>query len=271
MTATRLTTAIFKGGTGKTATAANLSGAFADLGYDVLAVDLDHRGGLTKGLGLHDAYDSEHHIGQFLLNDESVENLDPTEIIRDRESLDVIPANRRMDDLSDDLNKDRGWFLRLDDFLSEIDDQYDWIVLDSPPELNRVSDSAIIAAKNVVAPLTPAGESLDGFFSLMENQVIPIRRDLEDGVQIAGLFINVSRDNNEKKYILEQLRPDFDDELIMNDGEVLEIRYRIAIPRAWRHGQTLFEYDPENDMCENYRVLAQQLADRLNSKVENNG
>lgn len=265
MTTTRITTAIFKGGTGKTATATNLAAAFADIGYSVLAIDLDHRGGLTKGLGLHDAYDSENHLGQFLLREEAVDGHTPDTIIRSRENFDVIPANRRMDDLSDDLNKDRGWFLRLDNFLDEISEEYDydWIVIDSPPELNRVSDSAIIGAKNVIAPLTPAGESLDGFFSLMENQLIPIRRDLEDQVQIAGIFINISRDNNEKKYVFEQLRPDFDDELIMQNGEVLEIRYRISIPRAWRHGQTLFEYEPENAMCENYRALAQQLAERL--------
>ena len=261
----RITTAIFKGGTGKTATAANLTGAFADRGDNVLAVDLDHRGGLTKGLGMHDAYDADHHLGQFLLRDDTIADEPVDTIIHDRDGFDVIPANRRMDDLSEDLNKDRGWFLRLDQFLDDIEasHDYDWIVLDSPPELNRISDSALIAAKNVLAPLTPAGESLDGFFELMENQLIPIRRDLEDQVQIAGIFLNIARDNNEKTYIIDQLRPDFDDEIIMHDGEMLEIRYRIAIPRAWRHGQTLFEYDPENAMCDHYRVLADQLAAKL--------
>ncbi|WP_179747515.1 ParA family protein [Natronoarchaeum philippinense] len=267
MTAKRITTAIFKGGTGKTATATNLAAALADQGEDVLAVDLDHRGGLTKGLGLEDAYDAEYHIGQFLLQDDAVDGADPTSIIRDRGPFDVIPANRRMDDLSDDLNNDRAWFLRLEEFLDDVEDGYDWVVLDSPPELNRVSDSAIIAAKNVLVPLMPAGEALDGFSELMENQVIPIRRDLDDEVSIAGIFVNVARDNNEKKFILEELRPEFDDELLLqesDDGEeVLEVRYRVAIPRSWRHGETLFEFDPENAMCDRYRKLAATLDERI--------
>jgi chromosome partitioning protein len=271
MTAKRVTTAIFKGGTGKTATATNLTAALADQGEAVLAVDLDHRGGLTKGLGLEDAYDADHHIGQFLLQDEAVDGMDPTSVIRDRGAFDVIPANRRMDDLSDDLNNDRAWFLRLEEFIEGVEDGYDWVVLDSPPELNRVSDSAIIAAKNVLVPMAPAGEALDGFGELMENQVIPIRQDLDDDVSIAGIFVNIARDNNEKEFVVDELRPTFDDELIMRtddagDDEVLELRYRVAIPRSWRHGETLFEFAPENAMCDRYRELAAALDERVETE-----
>ncbi|MDY7083173.1 MAG: ParA family protein [Halobacteria archaeon] len=66
--ANRITTAIQKGGTGKTTTAINIGAVYADEGDDVLFVDLDPQGGLTEGVGLEAEYEKEEHIGQFLTN-----------------------------------------------------------------------------------------------------------------------------------------------------------------------------------------------------------
>lgn len=115
-------------------------------------------------------YDAEHHIGQFLLQDEAIEDRQPDDLIHDRDHFDVIPSNRRMDDLSDELGRDRGWFMRLDEFLEPLDQEYDWVIVDSPPELNRLSDSALIAAKNIVIPVEPAEPSLRGLEKMLKTR-----------------------------------------------------------------------------------------------------
>lgn len=258
----RLTTAIQKGGTGKTTTAIGLAGAYADKGDSVLLVDIDPRGGLTEGVGLAQEYDSEYHIGQFLLQMGEVSDLDPYTIVRELDEFDVVPANRRMDSLSDDLGRDRGWFKRLDEFLDPFNKQYDWIIIDSPPELNRLSDSALIAARNVVIPVEPAEPSLHGLQKMLEDQLIPIRKDLDDSVEITAIVLNRVLDDNETRRVRSELEENFPDELAP-----VEIRKRVSIPRAWRNGQTLFEYDSESDMCARYIELAEFIKKRVGQRA----
>jgi len=254
----RLTVAIQKGGTGKTTTAIGLAAAYAERGNSVLLLDLDPRGGLTEGVGLANTYDADYHLGQFLLQDEEADQIDSHHLVHDRGDFDVIPANRRMDSLSDQLGQDRGWFRRLDEFLQPFDREYDWIIIDSPPELNRLSDSAIIAAQNTIVPVEPAEPSLHGLEKMLEDQLIPIRKDLDDSVEVTAIVLNRVLDDNETTRVRQDLEENFSDELAP-----VEIRKRVAIPRAWRNGETLFEYDSRSDMCEEYRQLAEFIQQRV--------
>jgi len=128
-----------------------------------------------------------------------------------------------MDSLSDQLGQDRGWFRRLDEFLQPFDSEYDWIIIDSPPELNRLSDSAIIAAQNTVVPVEPAEPSLHGLQKMLEDQFIPIRNDLDDSVEIIAIVLNRVLDDNETTRVRQDLKENFSDELAP-----VEIRKRVA-------------------------------------------
>jgi len=250
----RLTTAIQKGGTGKTTTAINLGAVYADDGDDVLFIDLDPQGGLTEGIGLGDEYKSGGHIGEVLLEEEQGEL---NGLIKEREPFDVVPASPEMYNLSEELGQDRAWFKRLDEVLTDIDDRYDWIIIDSPPELNRVSDSALIAGKNVVIPIKVEEPSVRGVEIMLREQIKPIREELESDVEIVGIVPNETLNSNERDRILEGTRETFGKEL------TLEVRRRVDINRAWREGKTLFEYDPENDMCDRYREIADEIRGRI--------
>jgi len=251
----RLTTAIQKGGTGKTTTAINLGAVYAGEGDSVLFIDLDPQGGLTEGIGLGDEYNNTNHIGKVLLDEEDV-GID--DLVVEREPFDVIPASPEMYNLSEDLGQDRAWFKRLDEVLKDVDDRYDWIIIDSPPELNRVSDSALIAAKNVVIPIKVEEPSVRGVEIMMREQIKPIREDLESEVEIVGIVPNETLNSNERDRILEGVEDSFSRELTP------EVRRRVDINRAWREGETLFEYDPENDMCDRYREIADEIRGRVN-------
>jgi chromosome partitioning protein len=253
----RLTTAIQKGGTGKTTTAINIGAVYADEGDDVLFIDLDPQGGLTEGIGLGEQYNSDGHIGEILLEDgTSREKRDFDGLIEEREPFDVIPASPEMYNLSEELGQDRAWFKRLDEGLKDLDEDYDWIIIDSPPELNRVSDSALIAAKNVVIPIKVEEPSVRGIEIMLREQIKPIREDLESEVEIVGIVPNETLDSNERSRILEGIKENFEKELTP------EVRRRVDINRAWREGKTLFEYDPENDMCDRYREIAEHIRER---------
>jgi chromosome partitioning protein len=249
----RLTTAIQKGGTGKTTTAINIGAVFADEGDSVLFIDLDPQGGLTEGVGLGDEYDSDEHIGNVLLEEGKTE---ANGLVKEREPFDVIPASPDMYNLSEELGQDRAWFKRLDEALENIEDEYDWVIIDSPPELNRVSDSALIAAKNVLIPIKVEEPSVRGVEIMFKEQIKPIREDLESEVEIVGIVPNETLNSNERDRILEGIQETFGEELTP------EVRRRVDINRAWREGETLFEYDPGNDMCDRYREIADHIRQR---------
>jgi len=262
----RIATAIQKGGTGKTTTAINLGAAFAERGEDVLLVDLDPQAGLTEGVGLSELPEDEPHIGDFLVESSRVADLDAYDhLVREREPFDVVPASNDMDTLSEDLGQERLWHNRLDDLLTEFTErgEYDWILVDSPPQLNRVSDSAIIATRNVVIPLRLQEPSLKGFETMVEKQLRPINEEFSEiglSVEIAAIVPNYVTDDGERDRILTSLRENFADELVDED---FEIRKRIDIGRAWRDGQTLFEYKPGSDMTDRYLELAEFVDERV--------
>ena len=74
----------------------------------MLLLDLDPRRGLIEGVGLANTYDADYHLGQLLLQDEEADQIDSHHLVYDRGDLAAIPANRRMDSLSDQLGQDRG-------------------------------------------------------------------------------------------------------------------------------------------------------------------
>jgi len=192
--------------------------------------------------------------------------LDPYDyLVHERGPFDVVPASNDMDTLSEDLGQERLWHNRLDNLLEELEEKggYDWVVVDSPPQLNRVSDSAIIATRNVVIPLRLQEPSLKGFETMVEKQLRPINEEFSQiglSVDIAAIVPNYVTDDGERDRILNSLRENFEDELV---DEEFEIRKRIDIGRAWRDGETLFEYKPESDMNERYLELAEFVDEKV--------
>ncbi|KAB1191216.1 MULTISPECIES: ParA family protein [Haloferax] len=253
-----------KGGVGKTTIAINLADALAARDNDVLLVDLDQQGNATEGVGMKEAYESaEPNIGDVLTDDDPV---DVRETIHSREHFDVLPAHVDLDDIEDRVRNSTFGVLwvrrRIVDPLLE--DEYDYIVIDSPPSLGPLSDAALIGTGYVVVPLLMSEPSVSGFERMFEQQIGPIRREVD--LDILAIVPNDLTGNNEERRIIRDLedspfekfipafaRSDlFDDPGSKGPG----IRHRIAFSRAWRDGKTLREYDPSNDMLDRLDELA---------------
>jgi chromosome partitioning protein len=260
-----------KGGVGKTTLAINLADALAARENDVLLVDLDQQGNATEGVGMKDSYESASpHIGDVLTDDDPI---DADAIVRERGDFDVIPAHVDLDDIEDRIRNSTFGVLWVRRRLVEplLGDEYDYIVIDSPPSLGPLSDAALIGAGNVIVPLLMSEPSVSGFERMVEQQIQPIRDEM--GLDILAIVPNDLSGNNEERRIIadleespfEQFLPGFarsakfDEEGSPGPG----IRHRIAFSRAWRDGKTLREYDPSNDM------LAR--LDELAAVVENGG
>ncbi len=152
----RITVANQKGGAGKTTDVIHTGGALSARGHDVLLVDIDYHGGLTCSLGYNDLYYDTDRTTLFdVLDFDQMESVN--DIIVEHEEFDILPASEKLAN-----NKNIQTLLeapksreRLEMTLDELDKDYDYIIVDTPPSLNVLTDNALVATGNVVIPVIP--------------------------------------------------------------------------------------------------------------------
>ncbi len=137
-----------KGGVGKTTLTINLGAALADLGQRVLLVDLDPQGHLTEGVGLQEAYlDSPTTLYDALISKEPVQL---TSLIQPQttypEPIAVIPSSFQLMLAEQSLYLARNREHKLKNLLAQLDNQYDYVLIDRPPVLGNLTDNALNAS-----------------------------------------------------------------------------------------------------------------------------
>jgi chromosome partitioning protein len=154
----------FKGGSGKTTTAAHLAQYLALRGYRVLAVDLDPQASLTALYGIQPELDQNASFYEALRYDDQrksiVDIIQPTNF----PNLDVVPANLELQEYEydtpiamqrKDSNAGKLFYTRIGDALSEVDEQYDVVVVDCPPQLGYLTLTALTAGHHVDVSVPP--------------------------------------------------------------------------------------------------------------------
>lgn len=142
-----------KGGVGKTTTTINLAGALANRGHTVLAFDADPQGALTVKLGFRDEYLNATNALYDVVLDQGEININKLdEIIISHDEYDLVPSHIRNFRLEKELHMATRSEERLRTALDRSDLNYDFILIDSPPNLGPLADGAILAAENVLFP-----------------------------------------------------------------------------------------------------------------------
>ena len=156
----------FKGGSGKTTTAAHVAQFFSMRGFRTLAVDLDPQASLSALFGLQpefDLQDNDTLYGAIRYDDQKRPLSD---IIRSTyfAGLDVVPGNLELQEFEHDTPRvlaaggrglDKMFFARIASALAEVDDRYDVVILDCPPSLGFLTLSALCAARSVLVTIHP--------------------------------------------------------------------------------------------------------------------
>lgn len=154
----------FKGGSGKTTTAAHLAQHLALKGHRVLAIDLDPQASLTALHGIQPELDDVPSLYETLRYDDQRKPI--TEVIRPTNfpNLDIVPASLELQEYeydtpvaltSSDPHEGRTFFTRISKALSEVDDRYDVVVIDCPPQLGYLTLTALTASSSVIVTVHP--------------------------------------------------------------------------------------------------------------------
>lgn len=192
-----------KGGVAKTTSTANLGACLSQEGKKVLLIDLDSQSNLTKLFKTYSIEDLS--ISDVLLD----KNLDIHKAIKrtDFENLDIISANINLTFTERNilLDETRSQQDRLVIALSQINDKYDYCLIDCPPSLNIITVNALCASDEVFVPIKIDKFALDGLEYLLDR-ISEIKENFNFNLNFKGCFITMDTPTTVNKVIKQELK-----------------------------------------------------------------
>ena len=239
-----------KGGVGKTTTAINLATALSAVNKKVLVLDFDPQGNATTSLGLAKQKDHpstyEVLIGLCKAKDAVMASGLP--------NFDIMPSSPDLAAAEIELiNLNKREFM-LKKALAEVQEAYDYIIIDCPPSLNLISINALTAANSVLVPLQCEFLPLEGLADLMKN-INAVKRNFNPALVLQGIVLTMfSKQNNLSKMIEADVRKYFGNKVF---DTVIPRSVRIA--EAPSHGKPVLIYDFKSIGAQAYINLAREF------------
>ena len=230
----------------------NLSAALADLGYRTLVVDLDPQGNAGTGLGV-DVRQLDASIYDVLLHETPLDDCIEGSSVR---NLFVAPSSLDLAGAEIELVPAFSREQRLRAALTEVRDDFDFVIIDCPPSLGLLTVNAFAAASEVLVPIQCEYYALEGLGQLMRN-VDLVQRNLNPDLEISTVVL-VMYDGRTR------LAGEVADEVRSHFGERV---CQTVIPRTVRlseapsFGQPITTFDPSSRGAVAYRDLAREVTD----------
>ena len=238
-----------KGGVGKTSTAIALSAGLHNMNKKVLAIDLDAQSDLTLSSRV------ESGPGVFEVLTGSVKIKDA---IRTSPAMgDILSGSPALSGLEAILTK-IGKEYKLKEAIKDIYDDYEHIIIDTPPSLGLAMLNALVAADTVIVPVEPDGYSLTGIVELA-NTIDPVRQYVNPGITIDGLLVsNVDfRERSTVSMFLDTLKTA--EEILGAKAYDTIIRRATAVSQAQFRRQNVYEFAPKSGVVEDYNNFLKAL------------
>jgi chromosome partitioning protein len=243
-----------KGGVGKTTGSSNLAGAFAQAGYRVLVIDMDPQANLTY-VFLSDRTPSVSVYDLMTDADNAMPIRDvivPTQV----KGVDILPSHKvAMDGAERELSGVIGEQVLLASRLRELpQDAYDFVVIDSPPNLGILTVNAITSADEVIIPVRPGVFALQGIEDLFNIiRLVQTRLNRPD-LKVAGFVINEVDQTNVARDVHTELRGHFGNAVFET-----QIPRNISLEEAHSRTGTVFQHAPKSKGAQAYMDLVQEI------------
>ena len=242
-----------KGGVGKTTTAINLAAAMAELGRQVVLIDLDPQGNSTSGLGF-DVRRQRLTVYQ-LLSGEAV--IDDVAIPTAVPGLHLVPSDLSLAGAEIELATQPEREFRLRRALGELRGGFGHVIIDCPPSLGLLTLNALTAAHEVLVPMQCEFFALEGLGNLVYTIAL-IRQRLNPELRLSGILMTQFDARTTVAWeVIDQVRRAYPAEVFAT-----LIPRNVRLSEAPSHGQPITAYDPSCKGAIAYRELAKEVLAR---------
>ena len=246
-----------KGGVGKSTTAASLGIGLSRQGKKVLLIDADAQGNLTQMLGWPQPDDLSPTLADMMGKIITDQPITPGEgILEHKEGIHLLPANIELSAMEVTLVNTMSRETVLRQYLSTVQDRYDYAIIDCMPSLGMLTINALTAADSVIIPVQAHYLPAKGLEQLLKT-VARVKRQLNPKLEIDGILLTmVDSQTNLSKGIADLIRRTY-------GGRVLssEIPRSIRAAEISVENKSIFEHDRNGKAAQAYEKLTREVLD----------
>lgn len=260
-----------KGGVGKTTTVLNLGAALHAAGKKVLLIDNDPQGNLTAALGYTPAEQRRTLANLMLAAIDYPEDIAihlQRAVLHTECEIDLIAANKRLADAAARLqvmqlsqynalgDVDRTSEKVMDTVLDQLEDHYDYIIIDCGLKHELLTVNALAAADYCIIPVQSHFLASEGIPDVLD-MVRAVQQKFNPRLQIAGILLTMYQS---RPQLCRSVRESVE-EVYGTNLRVFErpIEFSIKVAECPAAGKSILEYSPKNAAAESYRSLAQEV------------
>lgn len=249
-----ITVNIQKGGVGKTTTVHELASNLNEKGYRVLAIDLDQQQNLSSIAGAH-------LVGYYNIYDLLKGDCEFKDCIQECTHYDIAVASKKLSEAEKEFSQwDDVYRLAIAINENNLREEYDFIVIDTPPNLGILPSMALTAADYVLIPVEASASGAQGLGQLYERieKVRHPERGTNKNLKISGMLLTMFNGRTRfTKHIRIQL-----EKIAKEMGTKIFASYihpAIAVKESQGWKKSLTAYDPKSKPAMDYKTLTEEL------------
>ena len=240
-----------KGGVGKTTTAINLAASLAAAERRTLLIDSDPQGNTSSGIGIDRSKIKEKNLYQAVIGNISLQDtLHGTSL----PSLTVIPATQDLIGVEVEFVNLTDREHRMKHLLSQLPEEYEFIIIDCPPSLGFLTINALVASNSLIIPLQCEYFAMEGLSQLL-NTVHLVQARLNPGLVIGGILLTMFDTRNRLSHrVEEEVRKYFGSQVFQTI-----IPRNVRLSESPSHGLPVLLYDVTSRGAVAYLELAKEI------------